>query len=166
MGVNLYGVIHGIRVFIPIMLAQDSDCHVVNTSSMGALIYGPGGLYSVSKHAVVGLSETLHRELADRNAKIKVSVFCPGFVNTRIMDSDRNSPFAKQRNRTGEQHDALAQARRRAVQQGIQPEQAAQILFNGIEEERFYILTHPELKPLIRYRMETILAEGSPAEVK
>src|SRR5262249_54157721 len=93
MGVNLWGVIHSVRVFVPLMLAQDTECHVVNTASMAGLISGPGGgAYKVTKHGVVTLSETLHHELAERGAKVKVSVLCPGIVNTRILESARNRP--------------------------------------------------------------------------
>ena len=93
MGVNLWGVIHGVRTFVPLMLAQDTECHIVNTASMAGLISGPGlGAYKVTKHAVVTLSETLYHELAERGARVKVSVLCPGVVNTRIMESARNRP--------------------------------------------------------------------------
>ena len=86
MGVNLWGVIHGVRVFVPIMLAQDTACHIVNTASMAGLVSGSGlGVYRVTKHGVVTLSETLYHELVQRGAKVKVSVLCPGYVNTRIM---------------------------------------------------------------------------------
>ena len=72
------GVIHGVRVFVPIMLGQGAECHIVNTASIAGLISGPGlGAYKVSKHGVVALSETLHHELAERGAKVKVSVLCP-----------------------------------------------------------------------------------------
>jgi NAD(P)-dependent dehydrogenase (short-subunit alcohol dehydrogenase family) len=93
MGVNLWGVIHGVRAFVPLMLAQDTECHIVNTASMAGLISGPGlGAYKVTKHAVVSLSETLYHELAERRARVRVSVLCPGIVNTRIMESARNRP--------------------------------------------------------------------------
>src|SRR4029077_16892097 len=93
MGVNLWGVIHGVRVFVPIMLEQDTESHIVNTASMAGLISSPGlGAYKVTKHAVVTLSETLYHELAERAAKVKVSVLCPGVVSTRIMESARNRP--------------------------------------------------------------------------
>jgi len=144
------------------MMAQENECHVVNTSSGGALIYGPGGLYSVSKHAVVGLSETLCRELAAKKSRIHVSIFCPGFVKTRIQDSVRNYPFTKVKNRTDEQYQEKYQARNRDVDQGLQPEEAVEILFHGIEENKLYILTDPEMKPLIQYRMECILKGESP----
>ena len=166
MGVNLYGIVNGIRTFVPIMLEQETECHIVNTSSMGALIYGPGGLYSVSKHAVVGLSETLYRELMQRRSRIKVSLFCPGFVKTRIMDSDRNCPFKREEDQSEKERNGgdrrREQARRQTVDAGLTPKQAADILFKGIQEERFYILSDRDVKPLIRERMETIIAEGTP----
>src|SRR5262249_7513453 len=93
MGVNLWSVIHGVPGFVPIILKQDTDCPIVTTASMAGLISGPGvGAYKVSKHGVVTLSETLYHELAERGAKLKVSVLCPGIVNTRIMESARNRP--------------------------------------------------------------------------
>ena len=166
LGVNLWGVIYGMRVFVPPMLEQDEACHIVNTSSMGALIYGPGGIYGVSKHAVVGLSETLYRELVQRNSKIRVSLFCPGFVNTRIMESDRNCPFKRtddpaEKARSGEDR-KREQSRSRVVEAGISPLEAANRVFDGIREDRFYILTDPDVKTLIADRMETILREGNP----
>ena len=93
MGVNMWGVIHGIRVFVPLMLEQDTEGHVVNTASVAGLVSGPGlGIYKVTKHGVVTLSETLHHELVQIGAKIGVSVLSPGFIRTQIMDSDRNRP--------------------------------------------------------------------------
>jgi NAD(P)-dependent dehydrogenase (short-subunit alcohol dehydrogenase family) len=83
LGVNLMGVIHGLRSFIPIMLEQQTEGHIVNTASIAGLVtLGGNALYGVTKHAVVSLSESLHNELAAREAKLKVSVLCPGWVNT------------------------------------------------------------------------------------
>ena len=98
MGVNLWGVIHGVRVFVPIMLAQDTEGHIVNTASIAGLLpYHPlSASYHVTKHGVVALSEQLYHELAQRGAKVKVSVLCPGGVSTRIMDAERNRPTALQ----------------------------------------------------------------------
>ena len=91
LGVNLWGVIHGIRTFVPILLRQNEPGHVVNTASMAGLTSNPGlAIYNVTKHAVVTLTETLHGDLALRGAPIKASVLCPGFINTRIMDAARN----------------------------------------------------------------------------
>src|SRR5207248_8286700 len=93
LGVNLWGVIHGIHFFVPRMLAQGSEGHIVNTASAAGLISSPGlGIYKVAKHGVVTLSETLALELAARGAKLKASVLCPEWVNTRIMDAERNRP--------------------------------------------------------------------------
>jgi NAD(P)-dependent dehydrogenase (short-subunit alcohol dehydrogenase family) len=162
LGVNLWGVIHGIRVFVPLMLAQDTECQVVNTASVAGLISGPGlGAYKVSKHAVVSLSETLHHELAEHGGKVKVSVLCPGVVRTRIMESARNCPghlAAKTSAGSDERWEAL----RQAVQVGTRPAQIADDVFRALREGRFYILTHPELKELIRTRMEDILQERPP----
>ena len=93
LGVNLWGVIHGVRVFLPIMLRQETECHVVNTASVAGLLSVPGmGAYCVSKHAVVTLTECLYHDLAQRAAKIGVSVLCPAYVPTGISDSERNRP--------------------------------------------------------------------------
>jgi NAD(P)-dependent dehydrogenase (short-subunit alcohol dehydrogenase family) len=95
LGVNLWGVIHGIHFFVPRMLAQDSEGHIVNTASGFGLVSSSGaGIYKVSKHGIVTLSETLALELAARGAKLKASVLCPSFVSTRIMDAERNRPPA------------------------------------------------------------------------
>jgi NAD(P)-dependent dehydrogenase (short-subunit alcohol dehydrogenase family) len=93
LGVNMWGVIHGVRVFVPFMLAQETEGHIVNTASMSGLLTAPGlGAYLVSKHGVVALSETLSHELAQRRAKVKVSVLCPGWVNTQFSEAVRNRP--------------------------------------------------------------------------
>ena len=93
LGVNLWGVIHGIRAFVPRMLTQGDACHIVNTASILGLVGGGGeGIYKVSKHGVVVLSETLADELAQKGANIQVHVLCPGWVRTGILDSARNRP--------------------------------------------------------------------------
>jgi len=161
-GVNLWGVIHGVRVFVPIMLAQDTACHIVNTASIAGLNAGPGlGPYRVSKHGVVALSETLHHELVQRKAKIKVSVLCPGFVRTRIMEAERNRQVPVKRQVSPElaaAYDAL----RQAVQAGIPPDQVAEVVFDAIAADKFYIFTHPEWNDQVRIRMEDILEERNP----
>jgi NAD(P)-dependent dehydrogenase (short-subunit alcohol dehydrogenase family) len=167
MGVNLWGVIHGIRTFVPLMLEQQEEGHIVNTASMAGLTGGPGlGIYKVTKHGVVTLSETLYHELAFKGANIKVSVLCPGFVSTRIMDSARNRPAQLQNDpaeeRMGPASEAMVQFMRQAVEAGMPPHQVAGIVFQAIRDEKFYILTHPELKESIRVRMEDILQERNP----
>jgi NAD(P)-dependent dehydrogenase (short-subunit alcohol dehydrogenase family) len=164
MGVNLWGVIHGVRVFVPIMLAQNTERHIINTASMAGLISGPGlGVYKVTKHGVVTLSETLHHELVDRGAKVKVSVLCPGVVNTRIMEAERNRPGhcpTTEPLRPAEA--ARLEVLRQAVQAGMRPVQVADAVFKALREDQFYILTHPGDKESVRTRMEDILQERSP----
>ena len=164
MGVNLWGVIHGVRVFVPIMLAQETECHIVNTASIAGLLSGPGlGVYKVTKHGVVTLSETLHHELVERGAKVKVSVLCPGVVNTRIMQAARNRPG---RLPTKEPLHPASLARWEALRQlvpaGMPPAQVAEAVFNALRKDQFYIFTHPEDKQHVRTRMEDILQERPP----
>lgn len=160
LGVNLWGVIHGIRTFTPIMLQQDEECHIVNTASIAGLIAGPGlGSYKVTKHAVVSLSETLHWELREQGAKIKVSVLCPEFVQTRIWESGRNRPERLQNppHPATAQHDDL-DGLRTVIENGIPPEEVANHVFNAIRNEQLYILTHPHTKEWVQHRMGQIVA--------
>lgn len=165
MGVNLYGVTHALRAFLPRMMAKGEEGHIVNTASVAGLLSQPGlATYNASKHAVVTISEGLHHDLALRQSRIKVSVLCPAWVKTRIAESERN--------RTGGEKTDLSKldpvtaqigmAVVNAVQHGIAPEKVADDVFAAIEAERFYILTHPQIKPAIQVRMEDILAERSP----
>jgi NAD(P)-dependent dehydrogenase (short-subunit alcohol dehydrogenase family) len=169
LGVNLWGVIHGIRVFVPIMLRQNVEAHVVNTASVAGLLSGPfSSVYNVTKHGVVTLTESLHAELALVGAPVKVSALCPGWVNTRIADCERNRPAALQAppaRPLSEGEMALEQLGRAALAGGIQPDQVGERVLAAIREERFWIFTHPEFKELIRARMETILEERPPASV-
>jgi len=167
LGVNLWGVIHGIHFFVPRMLEQRSEGHIVNTASMAGLTYGPGqSIYKVSKHGVVSLSETLYYELALRGASLKVSVLCPGLVSTNILDAQRNRPARLQDASVKEplspQAEAVVQRFQQAVREAMPPGQVADIVFEAIREERFYILTHPTWKAAIQSRMEDILQERNP----
>jgi NAD(P)-dependent dehydrogenase (short-subunit alcohol dehydrogenase family) len=167
LGVNLWGVIHGIRVFVPIMLGQDADGHIVNTASMAGLVSSPmNAVYNVAKFGVVTLSETLQHDLTLRGARIGVSVLCPGWVNTRILEADRNRPAtpgaAAARPPTPEEA-AMEETVRQLLATGLPPAEVAARVFAAIRDERFYILTHPEWKGLIRTRMEDILEERPPA---
>jgi NAD(P)-dependent dehydrogenase (short-subunit alcohol dehydrogenase family) len=168
LGVNLWGVIHGVRTFVPLMLEHGDECHVVNTSSAAGLISGPAlGVYKVSKHGVVSLSETLYCELAIIKAKIGVSVLCPGGVNTRVMDSARNRPSELRNDSAREStHPAVVQADamlRQLVEAGIRPSQVADAVFDAVREGRFYVLTHDDWKPLVRQRMNDILLGRNPS---
>ncbi len=165
LGVNLWGVIHGVRVFTPIMLAQGSEGHIVNTASVAGLLSPPGmGIYSVSKHAVVALSECLHQDLAQKTDKVKCSVLCPAYVPTGIADSGRNRPAALSATRHKSAADlALDASLKKAVQSGkLSAADVAEKVYESVRDERFYILTHPKIKPSIQWRMEDILQERNP----
>ncbi len=165
LGVNLWGVIHGIRTFVPIMLAQAAEAHIVNTASMAGLLSTPGlGAYNVTKHGVVTLSETLALDLAAQGAQIKVSVLCPGWVKTRISDSSRNRPTELQNPETAPAADTISSdVVRQLVAGGIPAEQVADQVFEAIRSEKFYILTHPDWKPLIQRRTDNIINGRGPA---
>lgn len=158
LGVNLWGAIHGVRVFVPLMLAQGEEGHIVNTASVAGLI--PGfSVYGVTKHAVVALSEALESQLGERTKQIGVSVLCPGFVNTKILEAARNRPRELQD--AAEMSDADVEAESPATPQsfemGMAPAVVAQQVFAAIQEKRLYILTHPEENAWIRARAERIL---------
>jgi NAD(P)-dependent dehydrogenase (short-subunit alcohol dehydrogenase family) len=166
LGVNLWGVIHGVHFFVPPMLAQASEGHIVNTASMAGVVSSPGGIYPVTKHAIVALSETLYHELTLTGAKVKVSVLCPGLVNTRILDSTRNRPADLQnevvQRKASPEEEAVLQLMHQAVEAGMPPPQVADIVFKAIRDEKFYIFSHPEWKEAIRTRMEDVLQERNP----
>ncbi|MGR9105455.1 MAG: SDR family NAD(P)-dependent oxidoreductase [Gammaproteobacteria bacterium] len=163
-GVNLLGVVNGLRSFVPRMLAQDTPAHIVNTASMAGLIgYDASAAYHASKHAVVALSENLYHSLANQGARIGVSVLCPGWVNTRVMDAERNRPASLEVARTIPPAGLAAIAEQRQhLEAGMAPEQVAGYVFTAIAAGKFYIFTHPELKSLVRRRMEEILNEQNP----
>jgi NAD(P)-dependent dehydrogenase (short-subunit alcohol dehydrogenase family) len=164
LGVNLWGVLHGLRSFVPRMLEQDVECHVVNTASVAGLLCPPGlGAYNVSKHGVVALTETLYYELAQRQTKVKVSVLCPGFVNTRIHDAARNRPSALRVEQPwSEEQEAIQASIQARLEAGMPPAEVASHVFAAIREGKFYILTHPEFKEALRTRMGDILMDRSP----
>lgn len=168
LGVNLWGVVHGIRTFVPLMLAQGTEGHIVNTASIAGLISTPGlGIYNVTKHGVVTLSETLYQELQQIGAPLHVSVLCPAWVNTRIHEAARNRPSTLHHSpSTAPAHpmtQAVDQAMARAIEGGIPAVQVADQVFSAIRERRFYVLTHPHFQPLVEQRMAAILAGGAPA---
>lgn len=160
MGVNLWGVIYGIKTFVPIMLAQGEPCHIVNTSSIAGLLpYHPSAPYQVTKHAVVALTENLYHSLAQKGTQVRASVFCPGYVKTRILDAERNRPKELKSDpaeRTPEQ-EAIMKYLQESIEAGISPEKAAEILFRGIREEKLYIGTHPDLVPRVQDYMTRVV---------
>ena len=164
MGVNLWGVVHGIRTFVPLMLAQEDAGYIVNTASIAGLVTAPAlGIYTVTKHAVVALSEVLAAELAQRDAHITVSVLCPSWVQTRILEAGRNRPAAIQMLAMAATPTGNSRACQ-LVESGIPPDRLRKKSLRLVRDQRFYILTHPETKAWIRRRMETSLA--TPAAVE
>ncbi|MDO8612886.1 MAG: SDR family NAD(P)-dependent oxidoreductase [Dehalococcoidia bacterium] len=168
LGVNLWGVIHGIRAFVPVMLKQDSEGHIVNSASVAGLLTAPFvATYCVAKHGVVTLSESLHRELAQVGSKVKVSVLCPAWVKTQLMDGHRNRPTelqnAPDQDTPTPQATVMNQAFRQLVASGTDPREIGDIVVNAIRDEKFYILPHPEWKEQVRVRMEDILEERIPS---
>lgn len=159
MGVNLWGVIYGLKVFVPIMLEQDVPCHIVNTSSIAGLLpHHLSAPYQVTKHAVIALTENLQYSLMHKEAKIRASVLCPGYVKTRILDAERNRPEELQNEAVelGPEQFAILQSLQESIDAGISPQDVAEILFRAIKEERLYINTHPELNPRVQERMNNI----------
>lgn len=154
LGVNLWGVIHGIRAFVPRMIAQGSG-HVVNTASIAGVLAVPFvAPYCATKHAVVAISESLHHELALTTAgKVRVSVVCPSWVKTKIADSKRNGPAPTAGARVPSALEQITGTRiRAAVAGGMTPEQVAQRVLSAITADRFWVLTHPERNEAILRR--------------
>jgi NAD(P)-dependent dehydrogenase (short-subunit alcohol dehydrogenase family) len=165
MGPNVWGVIHGIRVFTPILLKQNVEAHIVNTASVAGLLTLPGmGVYCVTKHAVVSMSECLHHDLVACTDKVRCSVLCPAYVPTRIAESERNRPEHLHEERPKSEQDLRREeGLRRAVESGkISAEQVADAVLDAVRERRFYILTHQRIKPAIETRMQDILQERLP----
>lgn len=164
-GVNLWGVIHGVRAFVPAMIAGGDEGHVVNTASMAGLIAGPGmSAYNATKHAVVAISETLFHEFAMTGARLRCSVLCPGWVNTRIAESERNRPADLAARAAADRPDAevMRAMLRQLLATGMSVEEVAEHVFAAVREERFWILTHESFKPLVTTRFEAAVAGRNP----
>ncbi len=160
MGVNFYGVLYGLRAFIPHMLEHGEDSHVVNTASLAGLMPG-GGTYGVSKHAVLALTEGLQRDLNERGANIHASVLCPGFVNTNISDAERNRPEDLSGGEdVGQTRELMAAVMTDLLSRGKAPSEVADIVFDAIASDSFYILPHPAWDDFVRDRVEQVLARG------
>jgi len=163
LGVNLWGVIHGVRSFVPRMLAHGEEAHVVNTASMAGLMSSPlAAPYAVSKHAVVALSETLYHELGMQRSKIGVSVLCPEGVATRIGESERNRPHASAAGATPAAT-GVAAALRSAVSQGLAPEVMAERVVRAIRERRFYVLAEGPWRRPAELRAEDVRLGRNPS---
>ena len=152
MGVNLWSVIYGLKTFIPIMEAQDGDCHIVNTASIAGVTYGGGSApYAVTKHGVVALSEAMYGDHTTRQSNVGVSVLCPGFTSTNILDSGRNRPDNLSE-RSEYKVTPETKAFRQRVRDGLPPEDLANMVFQGIRAGNLYILTADEFNEMILER--------------
>lgn len=163
---NLWGVIHGVRVFTKHMIAQDEG-HIVNTASMAGLVSVPGmGPYNVTKHGVVTLSETLFHELEALGSKVGVSVLCPGHVNTRIWESDRNRPeelAATGNDLSSDEMRETVEGFRALTEASLDPARVADQVLDAILDGTFYIHTHENHRAAVTARMQGILDGKRPA---
>jgi NAD(P)-dependent dehydrogenase (short-subunit alcohol dehydrogenase family) len=163
-GVNVWGVIHGIRTFIPIMLEQGTEGHIVNTASMAAVTSGPySAPYYMSKHAVLSLSESIYHELKMRGAKIGISALCPELVATNINKAARNRPESLQRKGAAPtESDSTEAALSSFIMKGTAPAIIAQRVLQGIRDERFYILSEDGWRKSCATRLEDIRLARNP----
>ena len=171
LGVNLWGVIHGVRLFTPMMLAAAKADpawrgHIVNTASMAGLLTPPNmGVYNVSKHAVVSLTETLYQDLKLVSDQVSASVLCPYFVPTGISQSHRNRPSAlKQEKPTQSQLIGQAMTDKAVGSGKVTAAQVAQLEFDAISTDHFYIYSHPKALGNARQRFDAIVAGTNPAD--
>jgi len=142
MGVNLWGVVNGCHTFLPVLAEQD-EAHIVNTASLAGLVGGAGlGIYCTTKFAVVGLSESLFAELAELGSSVGVSVLCPGFVQTRIGQSDRNAPAALSAWRESPQASGTREMAMALTAAGIEAATVADAVLDAVRTRRFYVLPH------------------------
>ena len=164
LNVNLMGVVNGIHTFMPIMLDQDTEAHVVNTASVAGLIRNVFSIcYGVSKHAVVALSESMHLELLNRKSKVKISVLCPGPVRTGIFkSSERNRPdnVPSPPEPTAEEA-FFRKVYETYIMRGLDPAEVARQVLDAIRKERFYVITH-DFSQYIEPRMQNLLTKENP----
>ena len=173
LGVNLMGVVHGVRCFTPLMLAAAAADpayrgHIVNTASMAGLLSPPNmGLYNVSKHAVVTLSETLYQDLALVTEQVHAHVLCPFFVPTGIHESHRNRPMALSEpgaKPTRSQLIAQAMSEKAVTSGKVSAAQVAQFVFDAVAANRFYVFSHPKSLATVQLRMEDIVQIRNPSD--
>ena len=170
LGVNLMGVVHGVRLFTPMMLeaaAQDAawQGHIVNTASMAGLLNPPNmGVYNVSKHAVVALSETLYQDLRLVTGQIGASVLCPYFVDTGISQSFRNRPADMEGKPTRSQQVQHAMISKAVASGKVSAAEVAQLVFDAVANNQFYIYSHPKAIGAVQTRLEDVLQARNPTD--
>ena len=161
-GVNFWGIVHGVEAFLPGMLAHGEEGHIVNTASATAVVPG-NTIYGVTKHAALAYSEAVYTHLRQQDARIGVTCLCPGIVNTRIFYAGRNRPAELRDEEPERERDAARRnALRDRIARGAPPEEVAEILFDAIRDQHFYVLTDHEWDERARQRAEAILARGDP----
>jgi NAD(P)-dependent dehydrogenase (short-subunit alcohol dehydrogenase family) len=165
MGVNFWGVMNGVRAFVPGMVAHGEEGHVVNTSSILGLVTGGGTAYNVSKHAVTRLTEGLYFDLRAANAKIGATVLCPGMIATNIITSGRNRPEALRDEAAPDpaRSQIIAAMDARFKADGMAPREVGEKVAEAIANEQFYVLTHPENMEGVKRRFEDIVNLRSPS---
>ena len=162
MGVNFWGVLYGLQVFVPSMLEHGEEGHIVNTASVAGLIPGASA-YSVSKHGVLTLTEGLWHHLRHANAKISASVLCPGFVNTQINEAERNRPSEFGASiEANEQQRAASQT---FLGGGMNPSDVADLVWQAMVDDQLYILPHDGWRDVIQGRVESVLEGTQPVDV-
>ncbi len=170
MGVNVMGVVHGVRLFTPMMLAAAKadpayQGHIVNTASMAGVLNGPNmGVYNVSKHAVVSLSETLHHDLGLVTSQVHASVLCPYFVPTGIAESHRNRDVASMSKPTLSQRIGQALAAKAVASGKVSAADVAALVLDAVREQRFWIFSHPQSLAGVSQRAEEIRAGRNPGD--
>jgi len=167
LGVNFSGVLHGIRHFVPRMLEKGEAGHIVNTASVAGLVAGgTGAPYTISKHGVVALSELLYKDFKARNAKLSASVLCPGWVDTRIIDSARNRPPELKPVADvvmTPQMQVRLQAVRAFLKNGFKPEAIAGMVCDAIRSDTFYVVpAQPNIEDAVALRLEDIRLRRNP----
>ncbi len=168
LGVNLWGVIYGVKVFVPILLKQQIESHIINTASITGLLPGQG-IYGITKKAIVALSETLYSELNELKANVNVSVVCPSYANTQLSESEAHRPIEL----TNQQKEIASVTKRRlrrlrkVLTTGITCDIIAEKTFDGIKKNRFYIVTDDLSwwKDLLRKRHEYIMEGQNPDDL-
>jgi NAD(P)-dependent dehydrogenase (short-subunit alcohol dehydrogenase family) len=167
LGVNLMGVVHGIRSFVPRMLAQREEAHVVNTASAAGLVSTPlMSVYNASKHAVVTLTETLLHDLRAAGARIGVSLLCPAWVPTNIHDSERNRPadLIDDAPPTPSQLQARERSQKAVGSGRVTAADVARMTFDAVRANRFYVITHPKMLASVELRLQDILQQRAPTD--
>ncbi len=162
-GANLWGVIHGVRVFGKLLVEQDEG-HFVNTASMAGLVSGPGmGAYNVTKYGVVALSETLYADLRVARSNVGVSVLCPAFVRTQIWNSERNRPpHLRNPSKATDKDDEAREMLRNVIENSMPTEPAADRVYDAVLANQLYIITHEATRPALEARLQAILAGENP----